>query len=93
MSEQHVTEAEKPCIADAPKPKSLGQVGYEAMLTALHVPHEIAVLGSEALKAHQWSMQWEQQPDYVHAAWEVIGLACAQAYLKTMVAPSLGVKL
>jgi len=84
MSEQHVTEAEKSCIADAPKPKSLGQVGYEAMVST-------AGLGND-FPGHELSLRWENQPPLVQASWELIALAITQRVVDDIRA-SLGVKL
>jgi len=88
MSDQHVTEAEKSCIADAPKRKSLGQVGYEAMVST-------AGLGND-FPGHELSLRWENQPPLVQASWELIALAITTKFsvtLMTELQSKLGVKL
>ena len=78
MSDQHVTEAEKSCIADAPKRKSLGQVGYESHLAWFLASSDFA--GQTDLLQGPGA-RWENQPPMIRAQWEAIALS------------SLGVKL
>lgn len=73
MSNQHVTEAESPCISSAPKPKSYGQVGYEAML-AMYVA-SVERDGQAAEWAKEEHNKWENQAPRLREEWEHVAAA------------------
>lgn len=81
MSEQHVTEAEKPCIAEASKPKSYGQIGYEAMLAVMRERDEKA--GRPWTDDPElWALtgDWESQPAILRDDWDAIGHAIVKEF-------------
>lgn len=77
MSDQEVTEPENPCITSVAK--SLGQVGYEAMLAAVVADPNIA--GHDAAPPEWWvenARVWENQPAKLREDWESVAAAIAK---------------
>lgn len=79
VENQAVGETQNPCITDAAKPKSLGQVGYEAMLAAVDANPDIPGFGEEREWWEDDARMWENQPPQLRADWESVGAAIAKA--------------
>jgi hypothetical protein len=74
MSDQQVTDDESPCITGASK--SLGQVGYEAMLALIVANPNIPGHSDES--PEWWVEQarvWENQPAKLREDWEAVAAA------------------
>lgn len=81
MSERDVTEAQNPCISRASKPKSYGQVGYEAMLTLMRERDEKAGRAwSDDPELLALAGDWEKQPAILREDWDAIGLAIVKVF-------------
>lgn len=74
MSDQQVTEDEIPCITGAPK--SLGQVGYEALLAVMHEREEKAGrTWTDDPELWAFTGDWENQPPILREDWEAVAAA------------------
>lgn len=97
MSEQRVTEAENPCISSASK--TLGQVGYEAMLAKMRDDRKKA--GQEWFPDIEPELDeqigaWENQAPKLREDWEMVATAIEIAIKEKLVkevAEQMGAKL